>query len=91
MQSGGSDLSYLQCFLSAARAAGTLTSEALMARGCVGEEINEPALLPEALVLVRHGTWAGRDVWGRATSSACQWELHRLLPRRRELEGKPEF
>lgn len=71
MQSGGSDLSYLQCFHSAACAAGTVTSEALMARGCVGEEINEPALLPEALVLrVRHGTWAGRDVCGRATSSA---------------------
>lgn len=49
MQSGCSDLSYLQCFHSAACTAGTLTSEALMARGCVGEEINEPALLPEAL------------------------------------------
>lgn len=70
MQSGCSDLSYSQCFHSAACAAGTLTSEALMARGCVEEEINEPALLPEALVIcVRQRTRAGQDVCGRATSS----------------------
>lgn len=53
-----------------------------MARGCVGEEINEPALLPEALVMcVRHGTWAGQDVCGRATSRGSKWELQRLLCR----------
>lgn len=57
MQKGGGDLSYLQCFHSAACTAGTLTSEALMAAGCVGEEINESALLPASLVMyVQPGT-----------------------------------
>jgi hypothetical protein len=57
VQKGGGDLSYLQCFHSAACTAGTLTSEALMAAGCVGEEINESALLPASLVMyVQPGT-----------------------------------
>lgn len=47
-----------------------------MARGCVGEEINEPALLPEALVMrVLHGTRQGKMcVDGRplvAPSGSC--------------------
>lgn len=64
MQSRCSDLSYLQCFHSAVCTAGTLTSEALAAWGCVGEEINEPALLPEALVICAAGNVGrARYVW----------------------------
>lgn len=63
-----------------------------MARGYVGEEINELALLPEALVIcVQPGTWAGQDVCGRATSSACKWELQRLLGRLEGGGGDPEL
>lgn len=60
-----------------------------MARGCVGEEINEPALLPEALVMcVLHGTRAGHDVCRQATSSGPEWELHRLLGHGENPESK---
>lgn len=49
---------------------GPLTSEVLMARGCVGQGINEPVLLlVSSIIYMPHGTWAGQDKCGRATSS----------------------